>query len=163
MPVTPTSNLTKSIDALRTLIANTLAFQAWVEAINPAAAKTRIDIVEGTLSAFPRARVSTGGDRNEAAVSRIAAGTLRVTFADTFDDTDTKEDAEYLLLNSVGDIVTEMVDVSRAGNVADVLFVRSIDQDGAVHWPDQVDDDAAQILEAVFTVSWGLEGVSEGS
>lgn len=107
MTIALTSEAALAMEVLRTALANSAAFQAWVEAADASEALASIHYVNEKTGSRPLAIIS-----NPQLFAVAAGGFQRYTVMISFEAVPTKvyseEDAVIEFINTVGDIVQEM-------------------------------------------------------
>ena len=168
MAVTATSNLAKIDTALRTTLANVTAWQTWTETDNATDAAELIGLGQfppGDIRIMPRARVGFGSPSTPvtgAGGGVIPSGTRQICFIDHYDPEASIEDQRTKFLNNVGAVIEGLIDLGQNGSGAYLFItdVREEDEEEVLTFPPDEAADDDQYLQSIWTVFWGLEGVS---
>lgn len=175
MAVTPTAPLSVAMDALRTLISESLTFRTWVNKATPTLAKADIHVVglpdpakssgyglqeiqalrPFALLGFPAAggglTAQRIGDGTQLTFNEF--GRILMAFEDDIDPADSHEDAAFKFLNNVGGIINDMVALA---GVNGGFWAQAFEMVGL--WRSDPDDrsTAGDFYWASFDVPWGV-------
>ncbi len=164
MTVAATSNLAKTVEALRTTLSETAAWQTWTGEANATLAKAHIYIghvpTADMTSNLPVALIKTPDDRTVGGegTEAVTRGSLMLVFyAGLVGGSTTIEDERLTFMNDVGSTVDDLLATSRSGT-AEFLHIRSIAAQGEETLPDPADAPVGQTIRQEFAVAWGLTG-----
>ena len=158
MSVTPTGVLSLPLYNMQTLICNSATFRTWVGAATVAAARDRCYLVaqDETSITRPFAVVEFGGGftySKEAEPSiYLGSGSLVVWFEDAVASgvQANHADAMFTFTNTVGAILTEMLDLS---GTSGYINIRTIRDDAAGPLRANIDE-TTDIIQLPFRVDW---------
>jgi len=147
---------------LRTLLAASSTWQAWVAAANAAAAAERVHLVtvDAAEAQRPFAVVMPGDEWARESVAGgtancfLANGTLNLAIeADVpAEYAGSHADAAVWFLSKVGAIISEMEDLAASGTYLNVTGIKQLDAIGRSPKSEQKSD--GDYFEITFTVSW---------
>ena len=165
------SQLSNIFKAAARTIHDTPKWKSWTGSPENAIARVFVaDVPKASLATavLPVCRIN--GDDKERwellgpGAGAMLRGSLVMTVWDAYDWTagaDSLESQLHTFRENVGELIEDMIELSQIG-VDAYLFMRSIETNDPISFPDLDEDEGARLIFGSWMIEWGPDGISSG-